>query len=561
MSLLKLQEYISNRNWEQILNYCKFLSDAERYRTITDLHGLNLEKDILKAQGTGLEGKERDAFYANKALVSAAHNYALICCLRSAADIAKIAVDHGGWSSNALVGYLGRPDLGIAPLLAFFKLFPPDYLNKTIRSPANNRFLNTDFRVLWALCNAGYVEFEEEFFVRNLFSISMFSRDTVREADFLLNTPGLMDDVFLQFYKYDVPVLDTSKWTAREGHVCKRVTEFWTEVFVILSEKGYVFDRSILLQLLESLFSQWKKPRLDWHLRLLQLLRPSTAEYLKYQSQLFLLFDTGNISLINFAVKQINSIYKEADFDVKGFTEHITTIFIREKCGKAILTTLGILEYFLLKPDFKMEGLADELSILFLQADPMIQEKTAKILVRHTEKETLQGFLLPYMDNLKQKAKDILEVDHVIIDVEEEGGSNVEQQELIPVHVPANWEELLFKTGDCIRTKSALETDLFIEGLNQLRDELPADYKKQLKPYVKQLLNRFWDSDVMSLFADFMYSFLHDEPMPKLQQGAETIPFLHHKLRWLKKNWYQGIECHFYRHHLICHSIFIRRYS
>lgn len=65
------------------------------------------------------------------------------------------------------------------------------------------------------------------------------------------------------------------------------------------------------------------------------------------------------------------------------------------------------------------------------------------------------------------------------------------------IRFPSTWEELLFQIGQCIRTKSSTDIDMFLEGVNQWQNQIPADLEKQLKPYAKQLCNKPWDSDIM----------------------------------------------------------------
>ena len=58
---------------------------------------------------------------------------------------------------------------------------------------------------------------------------------------------------------------------------------------------------------------------------------------------------------------------------------------------------------------------------------------------------------------------------------------------LTPVPCPLTPEDLLFLLGDCLRERTAATIDLFFEGLVQLQDQLPENFKEQLAPYIKQL--------------------------------------------------------------------------
>ncbi|MBK8635155.1 MAG: hypothetical protein IPN72_16920 [Saprospiraceae bacterium] len=173
----------------------------------------------------------------------------------------------------------------------------------------------------------------------------MFDRSTVEDANFLLHNIEALEKVFLKFYKYETPILDISKWDAREGIVCKKVYEFWTEVIVILQERGYIFDRSIITNLFESLLNNWKRPHLDWHVRLLELFQPTKEELITNQSTLISILGTGQPSLINFVILKIKVIYQDKNFDTLTFMDNVPIIFSNNKITKSLFVVLEIIEH------------------------------------------------------------------------------------------------------------------------------------------------------------------------------------------------------------------------
>lgn len=537
-----IKQSIKDKNWQEILNYTKTLNAQERVEMIAYLHTLDLNIDLMGVLPDQVKDQVQPDFYTNRLAVETTLNYAFITCTRTIQDLKLTENNKNGWVQNPLWQYLNSSVFGAGPLLELYKLFPPAYLNQTIREASKARFQNFNFTILWDLYTHGLIPFEEELFVRVFFTIPMFKRNTLKDADFLWQHPEVLTKVFLQFYKYEVPVLDTSKWEARDGFVCKRVTEFWTEVFQLLLEKGYVFNRLLVQQLLESLLNNWKKPHLDWHIRLLELLKTTTAEYLTYQNLLFSLLNTGSISLINFAVKQIYLLYKAENFDTAGFVANIPAIFSKEKGEKSILMSLEILDYLLSKPDYEDNGIAENLSLLLIQPDVKIQERTALMLVKYTAKESLRELVSPYLTNLKDKPKTILGLNTISAAINPEIRNHKSEVEhprlaedilLVPVNIPSTWEELLFQIGACIRTKSALDIDLFFEGLNQLQDIIPSGFEKQLKPYGKQLFNKFWGSEVMTCFTEFMDYWINKQMIASKE--SEVIPFLKHKCLWMQQ--------------------------
>lgn len=565
-----IKQYIKDKNWKEILNYTKALNAQERVEMIAYLHTLNLNIDLMGVLPDQVKDQIQPDFYDNRLNVETTLNYAFITCTRTIEELKLTENNKNGWVQNPLWQYFNSGVLGAGPLLELYKLFPPAYLNQTIREASKARFQNFNFNILWDLYRHGLIPFEEGFFVRVFFTIPMFKRNTQKDADFLWQHPEVLATVFLQFYKYEVPVLDTSKWDTPNGFVCKRVTEFWTEVFQLLLEKGYVFNRLLIQQLMESLLNNWKKPHLDWHIRLLELLKTTTAEYLSYQNILFALLNTGSTSLINFAVKQIHLLYKAENFDTAGFIANIPAIFSKEKADKSILMSLEILDYLLSKPDYKDNGIAGHLSLLLIQPDIKIQERTALMLVKYIDRGLLKEVVLPYLANLKEKSKTILGLNNlsaaINLDIHNHESSihnheskidnynaktdkhdakisnhksGVKHPRLeddilfVPVNIPSTWEELLFQIGACIRTKSALDIDLFFEGLNQLQDIIPSDYDKQLKSYSKQLFNKFWGNEVMTCFTEFMDYWINNQIINNKE--SEVVPFLKHKCLWMQQ--------------------------
>lgn len=529
-----LKQYIKDKNWLEVLNQCKVLTPDERAAAIKYLHSLDINRDILEKDGHSLDGLARLDFYENRRQVDATLNFALIACTRQFEDIAKIEYLKGEWLWRPLTSYLNNPAIGLEPLMAFYQLFPPDYLDKVVKASQKERFGGMDFKVLWAFYGQGWITFDEIYFVTRLFTLTMFDRNTEEEADFLLKNPDAIDRVFLQFHRYEIPVLDISKWKAREGFVCKKVTEYWTEVIRIMQEKGYVFDRSIIPCLLESLLNNWKKPHLDWHIRLLALFNTTPHEYLLQQQLLFSLLNTGGTSLINFSVKQINAIYKMEGFDEIGFIDNVSTIFPKEKIEKSILLSLDILDHILKKDEYRHLDIFAELSMLFLQADPKVQEKGARLLVGQTDPEILKDLVEPHRSNLKLKTLEILGLAHAVPTVADPAFEDAAEQ-LEQVTIPSTWDALLFQIGHFIRTKSVLDFDLFLEGLNQVQNAIPEDYKKQLKPYCKQLFSRSWDIDHMGSFAKFMQYWTDGNNIEKTSRKSDSIPFAKLKLDWMQQ--------------------------
>ena len=526
----QLIDHIKNKDWQQVLTFTASLTKSDRYETIEYLKKVDVNKDILKAEGSHLTGEARNAFFDNRYLVDACLNYCLVTCIRNYEDLKRLEAKNEHYTLNHYYSFISTPFF--KPLIDFYTLFPPNYLDKVIKDLSKEKFRNIDFKVLWKLHEHHWVTFNEPFFLKSLLNIPMFHRNTLEDADFLFDHPKALQDVFLTFHKHEMPILDISKWNAREGFVCKKIHEFWTEVIIILQEKGFEFDRAIVKNLLDSLLNNWKKPHLDWHVRLLKLFKPTQIEYFENQSTLFSVLGTGQPSLIKYAVESIKSIYILKDFDSAGFINNLPRIFSNDKGTKPILIGLDILDKLLSKQTVG-KGYSDQLAILLMQSDANIQEKTSNLLLKYFNDENIKLVVKPYLPYLKDKTKEILSLKDVEITLEEAAAITEHSKVFSPVTMPSTWDELLFHIGTCIRTQSALDIDLFFEGLNQLQFEIPTNFVKQLKPYTQQLSNRVWENNTMTIFSTFIISWLDGSGSTFVKVEHNPIPYLKNKTYWL----------------------------
>jgi hypothetical protein len=530
--MTSLIQHIKDKDAKAIIDYCHLLSQEQRYELIDYLKKPEREQELFSEQAPRPDAPNREAYYTNYSKVRTCYFFAFVACTRSYAD-GKRTEMKDAWVIHPLKRLLFDP--GDAPLIELFVSHPPDYLDKIVREVVKGKFDIIDFNLLWQCYEHGWVQFDEAYFTRSFFTIRMFNRDTRSDAELLLNNKRIFEEVFLFFYRNEIAILDISKWQAREGFVCKKAYEYWTEVIVLLQEKGVVFERSIVTRLLESLLNNWKKGHLDWHVRLLDLFQPTNEELVQDQSLLFSLFGTNNPSLINYAVLCVKKICSLSDFDGRAFIETFALCFSNEKCTKAILSGLSIAETVLAQGGYRDIEFADQYAVLFMHTDGNIQQKVASLLQRFTDAERVNEVTKPYVSYLKQAiktqlsfaAEKRLEPERVITVYERS------YKELLP---PATWDELLFQIGQCLRTKSATDIDLFLEGVNRLQGKVPADLQKQLKPYTKPLFSRPWDSDVMAYFTFFLEGWLTDNTSIVIEKEKRSaIPFLKNKCNWLLK--------------------------
>ena len=512
---------IKNNSWQEILGYAQSLTDTERKSTIGSIQIIDIDKDILKTDPTNLNHEQRADFYDERSKIDYSVKYFLLTCTRNFQDINMLEQQHEFGSYNPFYNLIRSRKF--EPIISFYKLFPPDYLDKVVKEISSNRFRSINFRILWKCYENRWVQFDEAFFVTSLMTVPMFDRNTVTDAEFLYENKKALESVFLKFFKHQTPILDISKWEAREGHVCKKVWEFWSEVIVLLQERDYKFDRTIVTNLFRSLLNNWKKPHLDWHVRLLKYFKPSQIELIENQATLFSIFGTGQTSLMNYSMQCIKSIYQHEEFNRNSFEESFAMTFTNEKFSKSILTGLDILAFNF--SNFKTNQIIfrENLAMLLMQPNTNVQDKTAKMLVEFFNDKDLIKSIEPYSSHLKQKAKEILSVkDDMVMSISDVHTEN----EYYPLDIISTWDQLLLHIGKCIRTQSFRDIEVFYKSLAMLQEEIPSDYVKQIKPYTKQLFNRIWENNTMLIFTHFINHWVANSYSEIEYEGQIALPFM-----------------------------------
>ena len=401
------------------------------------------------------------------------------------------------------------------------------------------------FETYWALYKAGEIPFDEALFTKNITATYLYDDKKVRYTDLVLHDQEFHDKIFRRLHRYENQMFHDAKP--------------WEDFFVHLQRKGYVFDRKYIPELLESLLNPWKKPHLNWHCRWVEFLEPTTDELLACQQTLFALLSTGNTNLINFALKHIQRIANEKDFDFQSFADNFALCFATPKIAKSQLIGLNILEKHYKQQAPTHPEYREQLAVLFTVPDAKLQEKVANLLTTYFNHEGLPEVIAPYRDYLKGKAQDLLatlspsessapsdssDLSDGSASSENSHTSHTSQTArmagtLTPVSCPLTPEKLLFLLGDCLRERTPQTIDLFFEGFNQLQDDFPADFKEQLAPYLKQL-ERHWNGIAsVPILRWFLQRWTGDKK--KLSKEDEeffltTLPYLYHKAQHLLKN-------------------------
>ena len=462
LSALKAHDFTAIRN------ICFGLSEEERTATLA-LFEYHTIKALLEE-----ELKKQGITYIPKG-ISTILSYALICLCRNAEELkaAEINIRIRNLDKEHYCYFLDTQYA--VPLLELLQSPKGTYLQEIIEKMYKAYPMEMSFEILWTLYKHKRIAFNGELMMFNLHYRFDYERKKIALAKYLLQNPETATEIFHLVPMY----LKDARFNAKET----------LEMYEYLIQGGFFADRTIISLFIEGLLNPLKKNTADFFCRVVELLNPTAKELLTSQHTLFALLSSDKTSVVNFAMKHIKQIAEEKAFDFQSFADNFALCFATQKIAKSQLIGLDILAKHYKKqapinPDYR-----EQLAVLFTVPDAKLQEKVASLLTTYFGGEGLTEVVTPYRDYLKIPQP-------VPLSEKEEAGSKEDVSALLEdslplevgkLEVPTTAEDLLFLLGDCIREGTAATIDLFFEGLVQLQDQLPENFKKQLAPYIKQL--------------------------------------------------------------------------
>ena len=365
------------------------------------------------------------------------------------------------------------------------------------------------FPVLWELYENDFIPFEEDFLLEKLCDVLFIKNKHKKIENFILKRPRIAKELCVLFPSYF------------QGK--RNIFTSVYEKLLFLGERGYFKDTQVLPKFLETLLSPEKSYVVISNCRLIEGCKPTTEELLPSQQTLFALLSSDKTSVVNFVMKLIKQIADEKDFDFQAFADNFALCFATQKIAKSQLIGLNILEKHYKQqaptnPDYR-----EQLAVLFTVPDVKLQEKVAALLTTYFNQEGLPEVIAPYRDYLKGKAQDLLQ--SLPSPTSSENSENSENshtttskitsatRSLTPITYPLRPEDLLFLLGDCLRERTAITIDLFFEGLVQLQDQLPENFKEQLAPYIAQVNGMYYFNVQLAALQLLLAGWVENRPL------------------------------------------------
>ena len=409
-------------------------------------------------------------------------------------------------------------------LLALIKAPQGAYLKEELPQMYLENAKYISFEMLWVLYKMDLIPFNEKLFVENFYHKNVSYREEPFFIDLLLQYPEIATQILAAAPKYIYTYLYN--------------TEYILAMYHILAKNNYFTNRDIVKQYLQALLNPWKKNILNAYCRWIEAINPTADEVIENQYILFSILSLGNTALINFAMKQLQKAANASTFDFQSFADNFILCFAIPKIAKSQLIGLDILEKYYKKQAPTNTEYREQLAALFTVPEVILQEKVAGLLTTYFAEEGLAEVVAPYRDYLKIPTPVSLPQEEEPLNKEacqDNISSSFEERfplEVGKLQVPTTADALLFLLGDCLRERTAGTIDLFFEGLVQLQESLPANYTKELAPYLKKLMKNHYLDSVTTIIKGFLYCYSHQKPLeiPPYQYTYEESNALREKL-------------------------------
>ena len=359
---------------------------------------------------------------------------------------------------------------------------------------------NLGFPMLWELYENDFIPFEEDFLIEKLCDALVLMSKHKEIESFILKRPRIAKEIGEKLPSYFL----------EKGHIY--VTEY--EKIVDFGAKGFFKGTQVLPNFLETLLSPMKTYTASTYCDIIESCKPTAEELLPSQQTLFALLSSDKTSVINFVMKLIKQIADEKDFDFQSFADNFALCFTTQKIAKSQLIGLNILEKHYKKqaptnPDYR-----EQLAVLFTVPDTKLQEKVASLLTTYFGGEGLAEVVAPYQDYLKGKAQELLQsLPSPNSSETSETACEAHTPKIARVARTLTPEDLLFLLSDCLRERTAATIDLFFEGLVQLQDQLPENFKEQLAPYIAQVNGMYYFNVQLAALQLLLAGWVEDRPL------------------------------------------------
>ena len=304
-------------------------------------------------------------------------------------------------------------------------------------------------------------------------------------------------------FDFDTNVDSSSTYTGKE-----REEVSWLTLIPALIKSGHLDRANILLRSLLALRRDFRRPLLTWFKNLFVILQPTAAERLARQAELVELLAHPLALVVNFALDHLKEIWANEAFEPAPLLLYAEGLLTRQDLKTSLRTLFGGFEKLLKRDPTLAPALARLSASALANADAGVQERAAKVLANilgakkpllspHDATEITESISL-YADLLNPPARKVV-APFLLTGADEQTAAAAETYaphagfapELSPATTIApvqDWHELLFLTGQVIQHDDPVALERWLDGLLRLREQFPAGYEQQLRPYLHQII-------------------------------------------------------------------------
>ena len=289
----------------------------------------------------------------------------------------------------------------------------------------------------------------------------------------------------------------------------------WEIIFNQLLAENKLDRQFFIEKCLQIQTKDWNPGLRTFFRQRLDALNPTPEELTHNQEIIFTFLHAPLPPIVNVGVEYVKKIHDNPAFNASAFLDWVAPAMMRSDCKTALKSVLGIFE----KLEKRHPELRPELALatadIFLIADLTLQEKAVKTLQKIAPENdgALSEKLAEYAPQMQGNVKASLapffgekEVDAIDNQSVEDYVFAPQKAPLLvdPVAFPDTWNDILFQFGQYIKSDEPLAGEVLLNAFITQRHLFPADYAKQLGPYLSQLQRTFFQSTYKDFIRDFL---------------------------------------------------------
>jgi len=363
----------------------------------------------------------------------------------------------------------------------------PDWFDSYINGSADKGFTPYYLKYDWymELVERGFIKERPELIASILPGYMMETRNRKYEyvPENLLKREITLNEHIWHLFESETSINSCDRYMNVPG---KTKTGIWIDILKTHAGSGRIDRQRLLSESLKASNKNFNQPLSGWFVDLFDALEPTKQELLKLQPMLFAILNSPHSKPINTSLKYLKELATDPDFSVEDFLDNAPMLLTAE--SKSIVSSaLMVLDKLAkLYPD-KREQITAIACQAFIHQDDGLQTRAAKLLLKYGEatSEELKETVATYYDALLFEARNLLapfaEQQEQINQIQNDD-QTPDTEELIAIHLPRTFDELVFLASQALDQNEAYHFDLLPAALLRFQNEMTAGNIVKLAP-------------------------------------------------------------------------------